>query len=279
MNIRPLEKNVLLPRGGAQTHLQDKSVLLVGCGSVGSEIAYRMASTGLGTIVLSDPDFFGEENLYRHTLGIKDIEFPKSFGIAQELQQQYPWVSVEYHPKFLDEIDDSIGLEPFDLVIIAIGSPTHERLFHDYITRRGLKVAVINTWVEAGGIGGHAMLDIPGKKGCFRCAYVDPVTLRRGLASNLNFLEPNQDLSVTHGGCGTQYLPYDGIAAGKTALLASEMALKFLNGAVSISSKISWAGDPKDALSRGYKLSYRYSHFENSNEILPLLNDECDVCV
>ncbi|WP_318351667.1 hypothetical protein [Klebsiella pneumoniae] len=41
----------------------------------------------------------------------------------------------------------------YDLIIIAIGAPTQERLFHDYLIKEKINVPVINTWVEGYGIG------------------------------------------------------------------------------------------------------------------------------
>ena len=60
----------LIPRGGGSMDLTDKSVLLVGCGSVGSEVALRLTSAGVGRLTVSDPDRLSEENLYRHTLSV-----------------------------------------------------------------------------------------------------------------------------------------------------------------------------------------------------------------
>ncbi|MCZ7033113.1 ThiF family adenylyltransferase, partial [Salmonella enterica] len=67
MNVRLFNKERVMPRSGAIQELQNKKVLLVGCGSVGSQIANQLASTGIGHITLSDPETFSLDNLYRHT--------------------------------------------------------------------------------------------------------------------------------------------------------------------------------------------------------------------
>ena len=58
MNVRLFNKERVMPRSGAIQELQNKKVLLVGCGSVGSQIANQLASTGIGHITLSDPRHF-----------------------------------------------------------------------------------------------------------------------------------------------------------------------------------------------------------------------------
>ena len=206
-SVRSLNRDALLPRGGGSIGLSTKSVLLIGCGSVGSEIAHQLASAGVGNLTIADPEYFHEHNLYRHTLAIGDIDSLKSWSVAKDLRLKHPWIVVTPSKESLADWTRQQALERFDLVVIAIGSPTEERVFHDCIQRTGVRTPVMNTWVEAYGVGGHATLDLPLSKGCFRCAYVDPDTLTRGLASNLNFLEPNQDVTVTHAGCGNQFLP------------------------------------------------------------------------
>ena len=71
--VRSLSRRSLVPRGGGSLDLRSKSVLLVGCGSVGSDVALRLTSAGVGQLTISDPEKFSEENLYRHTLSVKDI--------------------------------------------------------------------------------------------------------------------------------------------------------------------------------------------------------------
>lgn len=276
--VRALTKETLVPRGGASLDLQDRSVLLVGCGSVGSEIAHRLASSGVGTLTIADDDRFSEDNLYRHTLDIRDIGYPKCNGVALDIRLRCPWARIEPSPKRLEEFHDQELLEQFDLIVIAIGSPTIERSFHDFAQQAAIDVPIVNVWVEAHGVGGHATLDIPGEPGCLKCAYVDPEKLIRGLASNLNFLEPNQDVTRAHAGCGDLFLPYSSVAAGYTATMAADMAVKHLLGELTHSSKVSWKGSANEAERSGLTLSHRYHHFQKSMQTLRLLNEHCDVC-
>ena len=200
IRVTVLNKERILPRGGANTSLSDKSVLLVGCGSVGGEIAYKLASAGVGKLGLVDPDTYSLDNLYRHVLDECLIGVSKTHGLSWTIESKHPWTKcIPVNSELLKLRDNSI-LKSFNLMIVAIGSPTHERLFHDFLVVNSVPLPVINTWVEGYGVGGHATLDIPQSKGCLRCAYVDHSDLSRGLASNLNFLEPNQDVTLNHAG-------------------------------------------------------------------------------
>ncbi|ENX46874.1 ThiF family adenylyltransferase [Acinetobacter pittii] len=278
MNVRLFNKERVMPRSGAIQELQNKKVLLVGCGSVGSQIANQLASTGIGHLTLSDPETFSLDNLYRHTLAAHYISWPKTWGLQTELSNKYPWLEVQVMFSELLSLRYENILNTFDLIIIAIGSPTQERIFHDYCIKNSVETAVINTWVEGYGIGGHAVLDIPDSKGCLRCAYVDPIDFSRGLGSNLNFLKPNQNLTKNLAGCGNAFLPYSNLSALQTALITSNLAIKFLMGQLHSSSKVSWKGSDFDVIQAGFQVTDRYTQFAKSLEILPLLNSGCDLC-
>ncbi|MGL4927147.1 MAG: ThiF family adenylyltransferase [Plesiomonas shigelloides] len=274
--IIPYSRDYIAVRGGALTSLRDKKVLLVGCGSVGGEVARRIASSGVEHIELSDPDVYSEENLYRHCLPERYIGCLKSAGLALELRSQFLWLNAIYHNKTLQALSDQQVLHKFDLVIVAIGSPSDERLFYEQICRLSIAIPIIYTWVEGYGIGGHAILDCPGQPGCFKCAYIDHNSYEHGLASNLNFIEAGQAVTTNHAGCGQNYLPYGANSSLQTAVMASDLAIKYLMGVVTESSKVSWKGNNTDATAMGLHTTYRYQGFTNSLSITALADPLCN---
>lgn len=276
--VRSLSQGDLIPRGGGSLDLGRKSVLLVGCGSVGSELALRLTSAGVGSLTVSDPDIFSEENLYRHALSVKDIGRLKAEALADEIALKHPWAEVTHWHHLLEDLRDPAVLRLFDLIVIAIGGPTVERVFAEYCREKLIDVPILNCWLEGYGIGGHAILALPGTTGCWHCAYVDQDTLGRGLASNLNFLEPDQMVMRNHGGCGAQFLPYSWIAVGHTSSVAADLAVRFLMDEVAVSSKVSWKGSDTEAKRATLAVSWRYRHFTKSFQTLPLHDHNCDLC-
>jgi len=278
IKVKIFSPDAMLPRGGASIGLRDKSVLLLGCGSVGGEIADRLASAGIGKIHLSDPDTYSWDNIYRHVLPSALVGFGKTFSLSFELENKYPWIQCQYDKKTLLNYRDAERLQAFDLIIIAVGSPTHERLFADYYCRTAGLPSMMNTWLEGYGVGGHATLQVPGSKGCLFCAYVDNTTMARGLASNLNFIETNQDVTINNAGCGDLFLPYSGIDASQTAVMSSHLAVQYLLGNVGESSSISWKGQGQDAIDKGIELTHRFHNFTGSLSRNLLRHEGCDVC-
>nr|VFJ54249.1 MAG: ThiF family protein [Candidatus Kentron sp. FW] len=278
IEVQAFSKDRVMPRSGASVSLSEKSILLVGCGSVGGELADKLCSAGVGNLTLCDPDSFSLDNIYRHVLSTQFIGFGKASALAVHLKNKYPWLNASPRTDQLLVLRDKAFLDGFDLIVVAIGSPTHERKFHDFLVQEKIRTPVLYTWLEGYGIGGHAILDIPDSKGCLQCAYMDHTEFSRGLSSNLNFLEANQDLTVNHAGCGNLYLPYGFTAAAQTALIAANLGLDYIRGRVSESAKISWKGDDHDARQRGALTTHRYEAFHKNLERMPLLNEHCDLC-
>ncbi|MBD5704672.1 ThiF family adenylyltransferase, partial [Citrobacter freundii] len=72
-NLDPIEvltfnKERLMPRSGAEESLLNKKVMIVGCGSVGGDVADKLAASGVGRLDLYDPETLSLNNLYRHIL-------------------------------------------------------------------------------------------------------------------------------------------------------------------------------------------------------------------
>ncbi|MDP2098909.1 MAG: ThiF family adenylyltransferase [Methylobacter sp.] len=278
IRVKIFNKEKIMPRSGANLGLEGKSVLMVGCGSVGGEIVYKLGAAGIGNMVLCDPDIYTMDNIYRHVLSDHFLGCNKAIALSLELDSKFPWIKTQYEIRKLLDLRNTNYLNSFDLIVIAIGSPTHERLFHDFLVQNHIKTPVINTWLEGYGIGGHAVLDLQNANGCLRCAYVDLQTGARGLSSNLNFLETDQNLTVNHAGCGELFLPYNSVSAAQTALIATNLAIGTLLGKITSSSKVSWKGDCSDVVSRGFSVTHRYTAFDKSLQILPLYNEDCDIC-
>ena len=74
------------------------------------------------------------------------------------------------------------------------------------------------------------------------------------------------------------FLPYSGIAAGYTASIAADLAVRFLEGQVANSSKVSWKGSDAEARRASLVVTWRHRHFTESLRILSLHDGNCDLC-
>lgn len=281
VDVAPVEafsEKTNVVRGGGNTALSEAKIALIGAGSVGCEVAHKLASCGAYNINIIDGDIYQKENLYRHLLGERFIGMPKSTALAFHLHSQFPWCKVKATQDTLLPFFRVNDPSNYDLIIVAIGSPTQELLFKDYLLKKRCRVPIIVTWVEGYGVGGHAVLDVPDDRGCFLCAYTCQASGKRGLSPNLNFIAPNQNVATNVAGCGEQFISYQATASAQTAIMATELAVSYLENRTLEPVSVSWKGDGEEALRNNIELSHRYYNFGSSLIKAPLFNEDCDVC-
>jgi len=85
--------------------LRTNSVMVVGCGSIGSAAAEALAGYRIGRVELVDPDRFLWHNILRHTLGAKSVGRYKVSGLRDDLAGSWPNLDVRAHR--LDVVDDA----------------------------------------------------------------------------------------------------------------------------------------------------------------------------
>ena len=70
--------------------MNTKSVLIIGCGSVGSLIALELARAGVGYFILVDSDTLEIHNICRHQLGFRDLGRYKVDAVADAIRNINP---------------------------------------------------------------------------------------------------------------------------------------------------------------------------------------------
>ncbi len=273
-----VSKDMLIPRGGGEIQLNERNVCLVGCGSLGGYISDMLASSGIGQLTLIDNDIYKIENIHRHKLDPNFLFYFKSEGLKFDLEYKYPFLKIISNKKKLLDITEIDFWKKFDVIIVAIGSPTHERKFNEFIRFTGIKTPVIYTWNEPFGIGGHALATFSDKKGCLACAYIDNDTDEPGLYPNVNFIKRDQNIMTSIGGCGTEFIAFSSIDSMQTAAIAAKLAIRCLLGEIVHGVSVSWKGDSLMAEQTGITLTHRYWRFNNVLKYVPLGRESCNVC-
>lgn len=265
----------LLERGGAENKLAKKKVTIIGCGSVGGEIAAMIAKAGVGELTLIDNDSLKPDDIYRHRLDGSSINyinakpFSKVSVLAHQLANDLPYLKINIKPLPFERVLNDKDLHQSDVVISAVGSPTLNLQINKILKDRELN-HVIFCWNEAGGVGGHSVaLDLA--KSCYECLYAN----KKGFSMNcnLNLLEPNQNISKNLTGCAGVFTPFSYIDSSQTAALAAKQCIDML--LLNIHSKaISWKGDNYNQL----KVTQRYHNMALKEEQILNTHDACKIC-
>jgi molybdopterin/thiamine biosynthesis adenylyltransferase len=150
--------------------LATKLVVVVGVGTVGSQVAAELANNSVGRLRLIDGDYLEESNLIRHALPRSYLGLNKAEALTLYLADEVPTLQAEALPRNIDESisDDELDklLSDADLIVAA----TDDRDAQRWIARRALALD-IPTVLPAlyGDNGGEIFVQRSPRNPCFFC--------------------------------------------------------------------------------------------------------------
>jgi proteasome lid subunit RPN8/RPN11 len=158
-------------RGITSGGLGERVVLLAGCGSVGSYAAEQLARSGLGELVLLDPEPVEAANLSRTCYEVADIGRPKVEALGRRLLNIDPSLRVQTHACAIGKLsvaDFDALVASADLVVAATDDPTAQLQIALHAQRHRRPALFIG--LTAGARGGEVIITVPGETPCYRCA-------------------------------------------------------------------------------------------------------------
>lgn len=276
LRVNRLDNESILPRGGANLSLQNKKVLIVGCGSVGSHLAIMLSKTGIGHLGLVDDDVLKLENVQRYAIGLEYAGKKKVHGLETFLKKNYLNVKVFSFDKKIEDLIMANGeiIEKYDVVISASGDPTINLFLNIWL--RNKKIPFIVGWNEPFGIGGHSQISLPNISGCYRCLFRDTYNI-----SSFAAKEQSKPFHRKHLGCGEVYTPYSALDSVRTGELMARLTTKYLLGKLTKPEILSWKGDNQDFKVAGFETSTRYerqTQDEMNEKRFEFVNNNCPHC-
>ncbi|MCY1704279.1 ThiF family adenylyltransferase [Deinococcus sp. SL84] len=278
-SVERRDQPYIMQRGGSDTTLSNKAILVLGCGSLGGHLVSMLASAGIGHMTLVDHDVFSPANTFRHFLGRRFVGRSKVEGMRQALLEKYPYIQVE--PLFGRTAQliaaGKLDLADFDLVVDATGNATHHLTLGDALHETLNTPPAVLTWLDALGLGGHVATAFPGVPGCPRCLYSNPNT---PLYNRVAFAKAGSKLGQTALGCGGYFTPFSDLDAVETATLAARVAVRVLTGSEKRNAVFAWKGDKTAFEAAGHEVSIWYTSSEPKmlRQGVPYVTLHCPVC-
>jgi molybdopterin/thiamine biosynthesis adenylyltransferase len=158
------DRQLRLP-GWNQKALKDSTVLIVGVGGLGTEVAKNLAMAGVGVLHLIDLDFIEHSNLNRQILFYDAEEGePKSKVAARTLKKINPFSKYIWHYSNLEDVDPEIYATA-DLYIAGLDSVTAR----NELIRRAVQFK--KPMIDGGTATyyGHVYTYLPGENSCLQC--------------------------------------------------------------------------------------------------------------
>jgi adenylyltransferase/sulfurtransferase len=115
-----------------QQKLQNASVLVVGCGGLGSSIAVYLAASGIGKVHLVDFDTVDVSNLHRQVFySLEDVGKPKAEVLSAFIKKRAIFTEVSYTNKPMTKENVFELIEKIDIVIDGTDSLPTKYLLND----------------------------------------------------------------------------------------------------------------------------------------------------
>ncbi len=151
-----------------QNKLLNSSVLIIGCGALGSTQAELLVRAGVGRIIIADRDILEMHNLQRQLLfDEQDVaeHLPKAVAAARKLRRINSSVIIDELMTDVTSSNVEELIEPVNLVLDGTDNFETRYLINDACTKLG------KPWVYGGVLStnGMVMAVVPGKGPCFRC--------------------------------------------------------------------------------------------------------------
>lgn len=250
-----------------QHHSVFPSVLLIGCGSVGSYILPELINLGAVNIGISDPDEFASGNALRHYLGPRSHGYYKTSSMKFYMEYENPLVSIEIVPNILDMNDSEMAetVAKYQVVIVAVGGTDLQRKFNYRFSKICPTPWFLYSWLDAAGKGSHALAMRYSHKGCFNCLFFDngePIPINK-----VSYADGTE--RVIGNGCGGSFSPYGNNVLVRNTSLVLSVLQGILHGSIVQNTVASIRND--------------FSSLESSITIVPFINtnfaeERCDIC-
>lgn len=257
------DRSIRLFTTDGQLQIQETSVMVVGCGGLGSVLVEELARLGVEQLVLVDPDVVEESNLSRLVGSMPEhIGEPKVQVLGQHIWHTCPDVDVDTYPERVQDLPMSV-FGDVDVIAAGVDTVTARSYTNEMAVRyevpyidAGVRIDTDNE--EVGAVEGVAQTIQPGQSACFDCLdRGDPQQMRiEGLSDGELWDEVDRG-----------YLPAD--------VLEPEPAVVHLNGVVAshavdqFTRLVTGILEPVDLL-RIDLLGY---------ELVPMHSDRKDHCV
>ena len=135
--------------------LNNKKVLVVGCGGLGGHMIDQLARLGVGHLRVVDGDVFEESNLNRQLLSeVSLLGCPKARAAAEHVRRVNPDVTVEAVETFLTASNVREWISGCDVVMDALDNIPSRWILADACAEAGIPYVygAIQGWVAQAGI-------------------------------------------------------------------------------------------------------------------------------
>ncbi len=247
--VKRVDYDWIHARGGDERDFQKKSVLIIGCGSLGGYLSHFLSRAGVSALTLVDKERLEWANLGRHILGADSVSRWKAEALGESLGKQMPHLKVAAIAKdWRDSLKENTALlYEHDLIVSTIGDWRSEGSLN-LLGQKGDIPPVIFGWLEPYAVAGHCLVSVV-ERGCLACGMN-----RFGQFEKRVACFEGETLKREPGGC-VQYQQYGPTALLPVASLISSEVLGSLRRTPDSSRLRTWISSEEHLCRVGAKIA------------------------
>ena len=217
--------------------LEYGKVMILGCGSVGAEVAEKLAQAGVGSLTLVDGESLSWQNIGRHVLGGSCVGHNKAVAMQERILSRFPDCKVISVPRHWQEMyeTDIKFFDDYDIVV-SLTADVASNVILSGLVRSGSIPHAVYGWLEPFAFAAHAIFqpvggipltDMLESNGVPRAAVIAP-------ASTGHYsIEPS---------CGATFQAYSSLEALNGVALISELVVDCLRDRLDRTAHRVWIG-------------------------------------
>jgi molybdopterin/thiamine biosynthesis adenylyltransferase len=192
--------------------------------------------SGVGGLLIIDPDTLSWDNIARHELGVRSVTKSKAEAMTETLRADFPHIKVTAHDSRWEDVwrSEPDVLKNVDL-IISTTADTGSELHLNLLARTEQLPRILFAWLEDRAGAAQALL-VGGTGGCLGCGMS-----KFGIFSERVIYHPNRTLRRAPG-CDEFYQPYSALEAEAAIAMIVEVAIDALASGSQRSRLTTWIG-------------------------------------
>jgi ubiquitin-activating enzyme E1 C len=151
--------------GWKQDKISESTIMIIGVGAVGCEVAKNLTLMGIGRLIIVDNDVVEVSNLSRQMLFTdEDVGRPKTLAAQEKLVKMNPWIRIDRYYKDVRELDTSLFREAVVVCSCLDNWPVRR-----WVNSMCIELDKPLVDVAMDGLYANLQVVLPGKTACLEC--------------------------------------------------------------------------------------------------------------
>ena len=247
---------------GMEVNETEKTFLIAGVGSIGSNLIFFLNSINSPKYKLVDTDSLRLENIQRHLLGFEYIGNYKTKALKDYIQKNNPLQKVTTREiSIIDIINSEVEyLNEADYIFTCIGKANIDNWVSQSLKDGTINKPIFIIWVEPFLCGGHCLFLHPTNPDFEK--YFEGDFFKFNVIDSVEYKSGNKSLSLREAGCQTTYIPYSGSSVISFISSLFPYISSIIESNKTDSLAFTWLGNTVEVKKKEIKIS---SYYDNKN--------------